>query len=1045
MNSQANPTFSELEQAATALGIGVDVRKQRIEIATARDPKSKSAAVYTALAPLFRQIAEQYVGSDGVRTSKSGLAVLETDFTALVSAQLIDSRGAPSLFKQCCSALELTAEDAPWLLHIAIVSVLQGIVRKYTEHLANDESADRKEDTTESGDVEQTALAVKFVALGWVVPAADQGEVHELSNIAIGRALGQAKWQSHIQAVQHIWQNLSLAITLKRGEPATSDWIERALGQTARPKRRTRIAALALVKQSAAALGKKVDAQSPLAEDDAAGQYERRSVEFCAVLLDLTLAVLAKARTPPFVLTENDKRDVRRLQPSEKLLRSLARIEYGVRLADPAGPLLNKPKTWSTKGDSADRLASGGLHHRKLGFYKFPAKNKPIRDFLRQMSEDTHAFERVFEAVNALQNTSWRINKRVWEVQQAIVKASDDADVLDTGLGASFDNIALPTSIASKWKPWLEGSFFARSGRGSGKSVIQKFGDKNLASPGWRLVSPAGAPEIARLADRAQFFFAYNIDSRGRIYPIGSYLHPQSEDTFRALLEFGTEQPITDAGVGWLALHGSQCASRIRILADLGIAGGGSPTLKQRVQWVALMSDLICESAQEPLECTWWREVGGKTAFQFLAFCFAWHDYKTLGSMAKCSLPIHLDGTCNGLQHIAALTKDETMAKAVNILPGEPNDIYLSVAEAVQKQASNGKRRIVQKPEGNKPFEQSLHEFEPELRALVGKHPDLLSREAAKTVVMVIPYGASVRTYASELASHIAQYSSDKALLSALTRMGQVASRRIAEAADQPKKKRESATASSVRAALPKHASDDSWKPAYYGRLLLSTLLAREFDLALSEQYPAIGRFKTWLHGVAKAVTDRGLPVAWVSPSGLPVLQNGFKTNVEQIDIKGLARIRMSRYVLNDDVDINRQLRGILPNYIHSLDSAHLVETVTLARGEGVRSFSMIHDSFGTHVAHMPALASALRVAFVQIYQVDRLKELHEFIHRLLGNAPLSRLSEDPRDLTKARLIALLNSWFSMPTIPRLEPLREMQGVGTLDIRKVQESEYFFC
>lgn len=44
-------------------------------------------------------------------------------------------------------------------------------------------------------------------------------------------------------------------------------------------------------------------------------------------------------------------------------------------------------------------------------------------------------------------------------------------------------------------------------------------------------------------------------------------------------------------------------------------------------------------------------------------------------------LPIHQDGSCNGLQHYAALGRDEEGGKEVNLLPTEkPSDVYSSVA-----------------------------------------------------------------------------------------------------------------------------------------------------------------------------------------------------------------------------------------------------------------------------------------------------------------------------------------------------------------------------
>jgi DNA-directed RNA polymerase len=59
------------------------------------------------------------------------------------------------------------------------------------------------------------------------------------------------------------------------------------------------------------------------------------------------------------------------------------------------------------------------------------------------------------------------------------------------------------------------------------------------------------------------------------------------------------------------------------------------------------------------------------------------------------SLPVHQDGSCNGLQHYAALGGDVDGGKEVNLIPGEkPGDVYSKVAvevnKLVQQDAENG-------------------------------------------------------------------------------------------------------------------------------------------------------------------------------------------------------------------------------------------------------------------------------------------------------------------------------------------------------------------
>ena len=50
------------------------------------------------------------------------------------------------------------------------------------------------------------------------------------------------------------------------------------------------------------------------------------------------------------------------------------------------------------------------------------------------------------------------------------------------------------------------------------------------------------------------------------------------------------------------------------------------------------------------------------------------------------NLPVHQDGTCNGLQHYAALGGDSRGAQQVNLdVTDKPSDVYTYVANMVQK------------------------------------------------------------------------------------------------------------------------------------------------------------------------------------------------------------------------------------------------------------------------------------------------------------------------------------------------------------------------
>ena len=73
----------------------------------------------------------------------------------------------------------------------------------------------------------------------------------------------------------------------------------------------------------------------------------------------------------------------------------------------------------------------------------------------------------------------------------------------------------------------------------------------------------------------------------------------------------------------------------------------------------------------------WWLK--GENPWQLLATCMELSEALRSPNPFeyKSRVPIHQDGTCNGLQHYAALGGDTAGAQQVNLIPSEtPFDVY---------------------------------------------------------------------------------------------------------------------------------------------------------------------------------------------------------------------------------------------------------------------------------------------------------------------------------------------------------------------------------
>ena len=116
---------------------------------------------------------------------------------------------------------------------------------------------------------------------------------------------------------------------------------------------------------------------------------------------------------------------------------------------------------------------------------------------------------------------------------------------------------------------------------------------------------------------------------------------------------------------------------------------------------------------------------------------------------------------------------------------------------------------------------------------------------------------------------------------------------------------------------------------------------------ALSNLFVNARHVMAWLAECAKVVVSRGRAVEWTTPMGLPVVQP------YRAKGKKVIRTLVQSFVLqfeNDEnkVQKNKQRSAFPPNFIHSIDSAHMMKTAVACHEAGL-TFAGVHDSFWTH------------------------------------------------------------------------------------------------
>jgi Autographiviridae RNA polymerase len=560
----------------------------------------------------------------------------------------------------------------------------------------------------------------------------------------------------------------------------------------------------------------------------------------------------------------------------------------------------------------------------------------------------------VYGAINALQRTPWQVNEDVFVVLDELWNArSGLADLpLQDPLPTPPPPDFLPNEGRSMTKE--ERAALTEDQRAYFKRWKRQIRDirKANARARCKVVATSKMLVVAQLMKpHERFYFPHQLDWRGRAYALPLFLNPQGPDLARGLLRFAEAREVGESGGFWLACHGAKCFGVDKVAFD------------QRRDWVFEHSDAIVNVAQDPLSDLWWTEAG--EPWQFLAFCLEWAEFAASGFSPayRSRLPISMDGSCNGLQHFSAMLRDPEGAAATNLVPAEkPQDIYQRVADRVQErlydliEASEDRGRWGQVPDG-------------QVEAVYARQwmdSGLIDRSLVKRQVMTLPYGVTRYGMRDQLDAHCRKEKID----------------------------------------LGKHFEDILPAMVFFTDELLG---------AIHETVEAAAHAMGWLQECARIANEDLLPLMWTSPSGFPVRQHYPERKSRQVRTLLLGSMRkFSLFEENwKSIERRQMVAGIAPNFVHSLDAAHLMLTVVAAEEEERRSmaWAMVHDSFGTHAGDAETLALTLRQQFVRMY------EEHDVLAEF-----------------RAQLAPVVSK--ELPALP--EKL-------SLDIRTTLEADYFFA
>lgn len=614
------------------------------------------------------------------------------------------------------------------------------------------------------------------------------------------------------------------------------------------------------------------------------------------------------------------KRESREVFMHPEIIEHIDKVKAYVSITMPVyGPCIEPPLDWAFG-------VTGGYHTPEM------RRANPTmihgRASARTLGRTTD-MPLVYTAVNALQRTAWAVNVRLLNTVYAIAREYSTKEI-----------VSLSDSPAPTKPEWLKEEWTKAPKEEWPEDKQQEFKMWKRETAEWhtqrkllgvrysRFYAATRAAEMFR--DLPEIYFVYFADSRGRLYPLTYGLNPQGSDLSKALIQFAHGKPLPDErAVMWFHVQG---ANKF---------GFDKATLLDRAAWVTERKEAILSYAADPVNNQGWQEAGDP--LQFLAWCFEYEAWCNNPEGFISYLPISMDGSCNGLQNLSAMFRDEVGGAATNLTNNAVmQDIYANVAVAATKRLTA----------------MSLDGEEAKLRDTWLKFG--ISRKAVKRCVMTTPYGVTLRT-------------------------------------------------------ATEYVIDDYLREGL-GPTFDKTEYRRAATLLMSAVWPAIGdvvvkgrEAMDWLRKSAriimKAKSDDTEIISWQTPSGFPACQDYFVAEVHRINTWLHGPIKIRVMAESDEPDVNRHATGLAPNFVHSLDAAHLHLTTADCASQGITSLAMIHDDYGTHAADAQKLFDTIRKQFVAMY-----------------------LACDPPTALRTKY----------PMIP------EPPTHGKLDIMEVLESDYFF-
>lgn len=350
-------------------------------------------------------------------------------------------------------------------------------------------------------------------------------------------------------------------------------------------------------------------------------------------------------------------------------------------------------------------------------------------------------------------------------------------------------------------------------------------------------------------------------------------------------------------------------------------------------------------------------------------------------------LPILLDATCNGLQHLSAIANDINLAEKVNICASQdddkPQDVYSELILPI-------KRDIAEFVKSN-PEHYNLTKLN-------------ITRKFIKRSIMTITYGVTIKGILDQLEKEF------------FSKPNLINKQYIFK------------------------AKDIFLSEATFSRENLYILSSIIYKI-LFKMHPILEEIMIYFQSMVKLLNQLEIPVTWITPSGLVLSQR--YSRFTTYDITSVIQSKRRKITLSKpELDVNKkiklnsikQINAFVPNFIHSMDASNVILLIKEVNKKHKFDVLTIHDCFATQANTADILSHLVKEAFISIYSKNQC--INNFHIHVISNIKSIYTTNMVYDRSaKCYIITKNKENYYSPKKPKL---------GKMDLRKeLINSNYF--